>query len=119
MKTLTTIITVMVLALSIGAAYADEFPTMNSKDVGTELYLNVFGTGDSVVIKDFAVIGERSPSVPMEIGTALYHDAFLAKATGMAPAEARGAAAGGVAKYDGNTRIWDDLLSPSKGLGLE
>ena len=111
MKTFTTIMTVMAFTIAIGVAYADEFPIMAGKDVGTELYLSAFAAPDTAISKDFAVKGERE--VPMEIGTALYHDAFLAKRS-----EARGEAAGGVANVDENTRIWDTLLSPVGGSDL-
>jgi hypothetical protein len=42
MKTFTTIMTVMAFTIAIGVAYADEFPIMAGKDVGTELYLSAF-----------------------------------------------------------------------------
>jgi hypothetical protein len=113
MKTLTTIITVMALSLAIGVAYADEFPIMAGKDVGTELYLNAFAAPDTAISKDFSVIGERE--VPMEIGAALYHDAFSVRDSA---SDAKGSAAGGVANVDENTRIWDTLLSPAGGSDL-
>jgi hypothetical protein len=111
MKIFTTILTVMAFTIAIGVAYADEFPIMAGKDVGTELYVSAFAAPDTAISKDFAVKGERE--VPMEIGTALYHDAFL-----MNSSEARGEAAGGVANVDENTRIWDTLLSPVGGSDL-
>jgi hypothetical protein len=111
MKIFTIVMTVMAFTISIGVAYADEFPIMSGKDVGTELYLSAFAAPDTAISKDFAVKGERE--VPMEIGTALYHDAFLTKSS-----EARGEAAGGVANVDENTRIWDTLLSPVGGSDL-
>jgi hypothetical protein len=113
MKTLTTIITVMALSLAIGVAYADEFPIMGGKDVGTELYLNAFAAPDTAISKDFSLIGERE--MPMEIGAALYHDAFSVRDSA---SDARGSAAGGVANVDENTRIWDTLLSPEGGSDL-
>jgi hypothetical protein len=111
MKTFTTIMTVIAFTITLGVAYADEFPIMAGKDVGTELYLSAFAAPDTAISKDFAVKGERE--VPMEIGTALYHDAFLMKSS-----EVRGEAAGGEAKVDENTRIWDTLLSPVGGSDL-
>ena len=111
MKIFTTILTVMAFTIAIGVAYADEFPIMAGKDVGTELYLSAFAAPDTAISKDFAVKGERE--VPMEVGTALYHDAFL-----MDSSESRGEAAGGVANIDENTRIWDTLLSPVGGSDL-
>jgi hypothetical protein len=110
MKIFTTIMTVMALTIALGVAYADEFPIMAGKDVGTELYLSAFAAPDTAISRDFAVKGERE--VPMEIGTALYHDAFLTKRS------EKGEAAGGVANVDENTRIWDTLLSPVGGSDL-
>ena len=111
MKTFTTIMTVMAFTIAIGVAYADEYPIMGGKDVGTELYLSAFAAPDTAIRHDFAMKGESE--VPMEIGTALYHDAFSAKSS-----EARGEAAGGVATVDENTRIWDTLLSSVGGSDL-
>ena len=111
MKKFTTIMTVMAFTIAIGVAYADDFPIMAGKDVGTELYLSAFAPPDTAISKDFAVKGEVAG--PMEIGTALYHDAFLEKRS-----EARGEAAGGMANVDENTRIWDTLLSPVGGSDL-
>jgi len=111
MKIFTTIMAVIAFTIVIGVAYADDFPIMAGKDVGTELYLSAFAAPDTAISKDFAVKGEIA--VPMEIGTALYHDAFLAKRS-----EVRGEAAGGVANIDENTRIWDTLLSPVGGSDL-
>jgi hypothetical protein len=116
MKTLMTVITIMVFTIAIGTASADEFPIMSGKDVGTELYLSAFAPPDTAVSKDFAVKGERI--VPMEIGTQLYHEAFLVKDAAMETSEARGAAAGGVAKEDENTRIWDNLFGAPGGSDL-
>jgi hypothetical protein len=113
MKKLTTIIIVMALSLAIGVAYADEFPIMAGKDVGTELYLSVFAAPDTAISKDFSAIGKRE--VPMEISAVLYHDAFD---VGDSASDARGSAAGGVANVDENTRIWDTLLSPVGGSDL-
>jgi len=115
MKIITTIMTVMAFTIAIGVAYADEFPIMAGKDVGTELYLSAFPIADTAIAKDFGVKGERMSEVPVEIGTALYHDAFLVNDTA---SESRGEAAGGVAKEDENTRIWDTLLSPVGGSDL-
>jgi hypothetical protein len=118
MKTLITIMTMMVLTIIIGVAYADDFPIMNGRDIGTELYLNAFPVSDTAISKDFGVKGVRASEAPMEIGAALYRDAFSVKDEPMGSSEARGAAAGGVAKEDENARIWDTLLSPVGGSDL-
>ncbi len=120
MKTYMTITTMLVLTLTFGFAYADEFPIPIRNDVGTELYLSAFPIHDSAVaVKDFGVIGKREPeavnaegnALGVEIGTALYKD-FLMKDTMMARSEAKGSAAGGVAREDEYTRIWDHVLGP-------
>jgi len=118
MKTLTkhmSIAVVAVLTLAFGLAYADEFPIAN-RDVGTELYLSAFPTHDSsVAVKDFGVIGKREPEVA-EVGTALYNN--MIKDSMMATSVVKGAAAGGFAKDDERTIIWDNLLGAPGGSDL-
>jgi len=53
-----------------------------------------------------------------DVGTMLYEDAFAAQKTAMAVRETSGSAAGGVAKEDENTRIWDNLLGSPGGSDL-
>lgn len=112
MKTYMSVAAMVVLTLAFGLAYADEFPIAN-KDVGTELYLSAFPTHDSILaVKDFGVIGKREPEVA-EVGTALYND--MIKDSMMASSEVRGSAAGGAAKDDERTIIWDNLLGAAHG----
>jgi len=122
MKTFITITAMVVLTLAFGVAYADEFPITNGRDVGTELYLNAFPVHDTtarvVTSKDFSAAGGRPSDKIGEIGTVMYNDAFLAKDTMMGSAEVRGSAAGGMAKDDENTRIWDNLLGAPGGSDL-
>ena len=115
MKTFMTIMGFAVLTIAFGIASADEFPIAN-REVGTELYLNAFQTHDSkVAVKDFGVIGSREPEA-VEVGTALYNN--LIKDSMMAGSEIRAAAAGGVARDDERTRIWDNLLGAPGGSDL-
>ena len=115
MKTFMTIASMIVLTLAFGLAYADEFPIAN-RDVGTELYLSAFPTHDSkAAVKDFGVIGKREPEAA-EVGTALYNN--MIKDSMVAKSEVKGSAAGGVAKDDERTVIWDNLLGAPGGSDL-
>ena len=115
MKTFMTIASMVVLTLAFGLAYADEFPIAN-RDVGTELYLSAFPTHDSTVaVKDFGVIGKREPEAA-EVGTALYNN--MIKDSMVASSEVKGSAAGGAAKDDERTIIWDNLLGAPGGSDL-
>ena len=112
MKTFMTISAMVVLTLAFGMAYADEFPIV-SRETGNELFLSAFPTrGSAVPVKDFSIIGSREPEA-IEVGAVLYKD--LIEDTMMASSEAKGSAAGGVAKEDEKTRIWDDLLKSTGG----
>lgn len=85
MKTIFSVVIMMLFVLAVGTASADEMPVFGSnKDVGTELYI----------------------------------DAFAAHDTALSDREAKGSAAGGVAKEDENTRIWDNLLGAPGGSDL-
>jgi len=115
MKTFMTIAAMVVLTLAFGIAYADEFP-IAARETGSELYLSAFPTHDAVVaVKDFSVVGLREPEA-IEAGTALYNE--LIKDSMMASSEVKGSAAGGVAKEDETTRIWDNLLGAPGGSDL-
>jgi hypothetical protein len=115
MKTFMTIASMVVLTLAFGLAYADEFPIAN-RDVGTELYLSAFPTHDSTAaVKDFGIIGKREPEAA-EVGTALYNN--MIKDSMVAKSEVKGSAAGGVAKDDERTVIWDNLLGAPGGSDL-
>lgn len=116
MKTYVTIASMVVLTLAFGLAYADEFPIAAGRDVGTELYFSAFPTDDTAVaVKDFGVIGRREPEAA-EVGTALYNN--LIRDSMMASSEVKGSAAGGVAKDDEKTIIWDNLLGVPGGSDL-
>jgi len=120
MKKIITIVAVMMFVFAIGAVLADEMPIMTeSKEVGTLLnseapghakrfYGDLFYKPQDVISptakKDFG--GPLVSETMVDAGTALYNSAFETKlAEGIS-----GAAAGGVAKEDENTRIWDNLL---------
>jgi len=112
MKKVFTIVAAMVFVFAIGSALADEMPIMtsDSRDVGTLLNTEA---PESVLIaapaKDFG-----HPPVPeqlVDVGTALYLSAFETKSD----EAVTGAAAGGVAREDENTRIWDHIMGPPGG----
>lgn len=113
MKTYMTIAALAVLTLAFGIAYADEFPIAVKDEAGTEVLLGAFPIGDKVIAtRDFSGIHRSDAGV--ETGTALYNDLMM-KDEIAASSEAKGSAAGGVAKEDESTRIWDDLLKPTGG----
>ena len=129
MKKIITIVAAMVLILAFVTAYADEMPTMTteSKDIGNMLYLDeapghahvkrirgdLLYTPQDVLSptarKDFS--GPVVAETPIEVGTALYNSAFETKLA----EDIIGSAAGGGAKEDENTRIWNNLLSVPGG----
>ena len=68
------------------------------------------------VKKDFSTLIPIAQDLRVDSGIALYNDEFVTKPM-LAEKSAEGVAAGGMAREDENTRIWNDLLAP-KGLGL-
>jgi hypothetical protein len=92
MKKVITIVSILVLSLAAGAAFADDFAVIEGKDIGAVLY-------DESLMRS-PVITETWASTPAEpvgidVGLALFessriHEEWLAKAG------ARGFAAGGV-----------------------
>lgn len=123
MKRIITIVAAVVFVLAFVTAFADEMPilTTESRDAGTVLYLeeapghahpkqfkgDLFYEPKDVIKptakKDFGgpIVEERL----VDSGTALYESAFGPKPVGIT-----GMAAGGVAREDENTRIWDNLM---------
>jgi hypothetical protein len=110
MKTFMTIAAVVIVTLAFGFAYADEFPIAVKDDAGTVVYLGAFPGDTAIAARDFSGIHRSDAGV--ETGTALYN-AFLMKDEMVASSEVKGSAAGGLAKEDENSRIWDDLLKPT------
>jgi hypothetical protein len=128
MKKIITITAALVFVLAFVTAFADEMPilTTESKDAGTMLYLeeapghahpkqfkgDLFYRPEDVIRptakKDFSgpIVEEKL----VDSGTALYETAFETK-----PVAITGMAAGGVAREDENTRIWDNLMGPLGG----
>ena len=126
MKKIITIVAVMIFVFAIGAVLADEMPTMTweSKDTGTMLNIEAQAQakrfkGDLFyepqdVLSPTAKKDFGHPPVSdkvVDVGTQLYNSAFETEIA----REVTGAAAGGVAKEDENTRIWDNLLRPPAG----
>jgi hypothetical protein len=128
MKRIITIVAALVFVLAFVTAFADEMPilTTESKDAGTLLYLeeapghahpkrfqgDLFYRPEDVIKptakKDFSgpVVEEKL----VDSGTALYESAFETRPVGIT-----GMAAGGVAREDENTRIWDNVMGPPGG----
>jgi hypothetical protein len=107
----------MVFALALGSAFAGD--DEDRKDIGTVLYLDSLKPHEAMfgvpVIKDF---GRRGPIVleaRVDVGTALYNEAFSKESIML---EKRGAAAGGMIREDENTRIWNNLLGSPGGSDL-
>ena len=127
MKTFITITTMLVLTLAFGLAYADEFPIGN-KDVGTELYDSAFRVHDTPMRTEAIVHDERfalpdddvtaSLSTKNDIGSRIYADVFEKGDVAMADRGVKGSAAGGMAKDDERTIIWDNLLGAPGGSDL-
>jgi hypothetical protein len=142
MKRIITIVAAMVIVLTVVTAFADQMPilTTESKDAGTMLYLEEAPghahpkrfQGDLLyepkdVISPTAKQDFSGPNVAANIGNdelpvfgsnvdsgaALYESAFATKPVGIT-----GMAAGGVAREDKNTRIWDNLMGPLGGSDL-
>ena len=114
MKKIITIVAVMIFVFAIGSVLADEMPIMtDSREVGTLLNMEAPGKFISASARDFG--GPLVSETIVDVGTALYNSAFETK---FAEAGVRGSAAGGVAKEDENTRIWDNLLSAPGGSDL-
>ena len=125
MKTLITVITMMVLTITFSVAYADEVLVFGSnKDIGTLLYEDAFAAHDRIMADkgeiSSAAGGDEIPvfGSNKDIGTVLYEDAFAANDKAMAYKEERGAAAGGLVKEDESARIWDTLFGPVGGSDL-
>jgi hypothetical protein len=132
MRRIITIVAAMVFVLAFVTAFADEMPILSTanQDVGTMLYLeeapghahpkrfsgDLFYRPEDVIRptakKDFS--GPMVEEQFADIGTVLYQSAFETKLV----EPGTGMAAGGVAREDENTRIWDNLLGAPPGTHL-
>jgi len=128
MKTFITITAMLVLTLAFGLAYADEFPIAN-KDVGTELYDSAFRIHDTSSMRTEALVHDERFALPdddviaslstkNDTGSRVYADAFERGDVAMADIGVKGSAAGGMAKDDERTIIWDNLLGAPGGSDL-
>jgi len=100
----------MVFTLVLGSAFAAD--DADRKDVGTMLYLEWLKPYETMsgvpAVKDF---GRRGPIVTearVDVGTALYNEAFSKES--IMP-EKSGAAGGGVTREDETTRIWNNYFN--------
>jgi hypothetical protein len=131
MKRIVVAATALVLLLAFVTAYADQLPIMTeSREVGTLLNIEAPGTVHAERFhgglfykpedmisprarKDFS--GPLVAETPIDVGTALYQSAFGTK---LAEPGITGMAAGGVAREDETTRIWDNVMGPPGGSDL-
>ena len=119
MKKTMVVFAVMVTAmvLSLGTAFAGD--DGNLKDVGTMLYLEWLKPHETMsgapAVKDFGRRGPIASEALVDVGTALYNEAFPKES--IMP-EKSGAAAGGVTRGDENTRIWDNLMPRGYGSAI-
>ena len=119
MKTYMTYAVVAISLFAFGIAYADEFHTGN-RDVGTALYSGAFPVHETPIMatveaadRTFAAADDGSiPALNAknDIGSMLYASVFESGDAVTGNMGVKGSAAGGVAKEDENTRIWDKLL---------
>jgi hypothetical protein len=127
MKRIIVAVAALVLVFAFVTAFADEMPIMTeSKDVGAVLNTegpqiehprrfqgDLFYAPQDVISprakKDFS--GPPVSETLVDAGTALYQSAFEAKLA----EPITGRAAGGVAREDEATRIWDNLMGPPGG----
>jgi len=104
----------MLFVFAIGSVLADEMPILTvNNEVG--FLLNSEAPGKVLIAaptKDFGrpLVAETS----VEAGNVLYMSAFETKTADIV----RGAAAGGVARTDENTKIWDHLMGAPGGSDL-
>jgi hypothetical protein len=98
MKKVFTIVAVLVFVLAVGSVFANDLMVIADE---TETAPVRIAAAPS---KDFGHV--PGVDVIYDVGTMLYISAFETKSAG----EVVGAAAGGVAKEDENTKIWDNLM---------
>ena len=109
----------LMFGLGMTSAYA-------LNDVGTELYLSEFEThGTPMVavtkVERFALPDDDAiPALSSQndIGSRIYASAFESRDVAMADFGVKGSAAGGMAKEDEITKIWDNLLGKPGGSDL-
>jgi hypothetical protein len=111
MKKVLVILTAVVLSLAFTWAFADEFVTMASKDLGVLFYEDAPGP----MIKETQLAGPaRVEEIGKDLGVVLY-ESRLAREEELAAA--KGVAAGGLGgekAVDERTMIWDTLLKPER-----
>jgi len=105
MKKVFTIVAALVFVFAVGSAFADDLVFMAEGREAAPA-LEVYAQS-----KDFShpFVSDKL----FDIGTELYISAFETKSA----EEVIGAAAGGVARVDENTRVWDNLMP--NGVTLE
>lgn len=124
MKTAFSIFTLVALILVFGTAYADDLPSMDTKDTGTLLHDEFFAAKDvygaAPCVRDFSAIKPFKDALLVDAGIALYTEDYETRLAAREGRVERGAAAGGVcletpAISDEKTIIWERLMEPSRG----
>ena len=127
MKAIFSILTLVVLTFAFSTAFADDIPyTMNTKDAGTEIYENAFGRdayGSNPCVQDFSASGVPIEKAGVDVGTALYDEAFLNDLPVIEHGSAIGSEAGGgcpepAIKEDEHGKILDNLMGAPGGSDL-
>ena len=114
MKTLISLVAMMIVTLAFGTAYADDdqipYPGMVITPVAHSTF-DWSAKGQAAADQLASYTNDELPvlSSNNEIGTALYHEAFEVHQTALAARAKKGSAAGGMAKEDVNSSIFNKL----------
>lgn len=108
MKKIVTIVAAMLFVFAVGSALADQLPILSdNREVGTLMNFEAPGKVLISPAKDFG--GPPIRELAVDAGTVLYISAFEKSEV------VTGAAAGGVAREDENTIIWNNLMPKGEG----
>jgi hypothetical protein len=111
MKAVLSIVTMVMFTVAMGSAYADVIPSIdNSREIG-------YVFKEFAPMHDPALVGSRveAGEEQIDLGLALYNDAFMTRDAVLADYGFKGSAAGGMTSEDESTRIWNKLLAPTDG----
>lgn len=112
MKKVIIALLLMMFALTLGSAFAAE-------DIGTMIYREWLKPHEPMsgtpAVKDFSRRGPIVSEARVDVGTALYNEAFKKDSVVLAMS---GSSARSVIKEDENARIWDNLMGAPGGSDL-
>lgn len=122
MKTFISLAAVMMVTFTFGTAYAidDQMPGIGTEAVVHSPY-DWSATGQAAADQLASYTNDEMPvlsSSSNDIGTVLAREDFGVHGTALADRARKGSAAGGTAKEDENTRIWDTIFNTSRGRDL-